>query len=244
VSFRNRRELARHVVRTALRVYRRHPATIAGIAAVVFAPLALIDSVASEQVDELSRQGGGRAVVAVMVLLGTSVLTAGSAVGAGLMDNLVAPHFGRERAELRVALARLPKARLVGVDLSVSAIVAIGTLLGAVPGIVAYTLLCLSGPLLVRDELGVREAMRRSVDLTRRNLLVTFLVVTVPVLVEHQILDALEVFWDFSFLVLFAAHIVTAVVVLATVVLVEISLALTLAHQEEHLDVHAEPVPL
>ena len=92
-------------------------------------------------------------------------------------------------------------------DLSVSVIVAVGTVLGALPGLAAFTLLCLSGPLLVRGDLGVRAAMARSVDLTRRHLLVTVVVVTLPVVLEHELLDALDIFWDFSFIVLFGAHI-------------------------------------
>jgi hypothetical protein len=51
----------------------------------------------------------------------------------------------------------------------------------------------------VRGGLDVRAAMARSIDLTRRHLLVTVVVVTVPVVVEHEILDALDILWDFPF---------------------------------------------
>ncbi len=61
---------------------------------------------------------------------------------------------------------------------------------------------------------------------------------------EHEILDALDILWDFPFVVLFGAHIVMAVVVLAPVVLCEIALAFTLLQESEVYDVHAEPVPL
>jgi hypothetical protein len=52
----------------------------------------------------------------------------------------------------------------------------------------------------------VRAAMARSIDLTRRHLLVTVVVVTVPVAVEHEILDALDILWDFPFVVLSSAR--------------------------------------
>jgi hypothetical protein len=243
------RELAGRAVRTAFRVYRRHPATVAAVAAIVFAPVALLDTVASTQAEALFDDGGGRAIAGVLVLLATSVLTAGAAVGAGLLDRLVAREFGVPAMSMRAALRSLPKARLVGLDLSVSVVVAVGTVLGVLPGLAAYTLLCLSGPLLVRDDLGVRGAMSRSFELTRHHLLATVLVVTVPVVLEHELLDALEILWDFPFVVLFAAHMVMAVVVLASVVVVEIALAQTLANEAERegketVDGQAQPVPL
>lgn len=241
------RELAGRAVGIAFRVYRRHPATIAAVAAIVFAPVALIDTVASAQAETLVDQGGGRAVAGVLVLLATSVLTAGAAVGAGLLDRLVAREFGLPAMSMRAALRSLPKARLVGLDLSVSLIVAAGALFGALPGLAAYTLLCLSGPLLVRDDLSVKAAMSRSFELTRHHLLATILVVTVPVVLEHEVLDALELLWDFPFIVMFAAHMVMAVTVLASVVLVEIALGQTLANdaeRKERIDGQAQPVSL
>jgi hypothetical protein len=244
VTVRTRWEIARHAVRTAFRVYRSHPFAIAAIAAVVFAPLALIDTIGSTQAEYLFNSGGSRAILGVLVLAGTSLLTAGSAVGAGLMDSFVATEFGTDRRPFGAALRSLPARRLVVLDISVSVIVAVGSVLGEIPGLVAFTLLCLAGPLLVRGDLGVREAMARSVDLTRRHLLVTVVVVTLPVVFEHELLDALDILWDFSFLVLFGAHIAMAVIVLAPVVLCEIALAFTLLQQTEGFDVHAEPVSL
>jgi hypothetical protein len=240
------RELAGRAVGIAFRVYRSHPLTIAVVAAIVFAPVALLDTIVSAQAETLVDDGGDRAVAGVIVLLATSVLTAGAAVGAGLLDRLVAREFGFEAMSMRAALRSLPKARLVGLDVLLSVIVAVGAVFGALPGLAAYTLLCLSAPLLVRDDLGIRAAMRRSFELTRHHLLATVLVVTVPVVFEHEILDALELLWDFPFIVMFGAHMVMAVVVLASVVLVEIALGQTLADDSERKrggsDGQAQPV--
>jgi hypothetical protein len=245
VSVHTRWEIARHSVRTAFRVYGAHPLAIGGIAAVVFAPLALIDAFGSTQAEHLFNTGGPNTVVGALVLAGTSLLTAGSAVGAGLMDNFVATEFiSGHRPSIGDALRRLPAGRLVVLDLTVSVIVAIGTVLGAVPGLIAFTLLCLAAPLLVRGNLSVREAMSRSVDLTRRHLLVTVVVVTLPVVFEHELLDALDILWDFSFLVLFGAHVLMAVLVLAPVVLCEIALAFTLLEESEEFSVQPESVSL
>jgi hypothetical protein len=243
VNVPTRWQTARHAVRTAFRVYGAHPLAIAGIAAAVFAPLALLDTFGSTQAEHLFITGGPNVLLGAMVLACTSLLTAGSAVGAGLMDSFVATEFvSDDRRSFGDALRSLPAGRLVALDITVSVIVAIGTVLGAVPGLVAFTLLCLAAPLLVRGDLSVREAMARSVDLTRRHLLVTVVVVTLPVVLEHELLDALDILWDFSFLVLFGAHIAMAVLVLAPVVLCEIALAFTLLQQTEGFSVHAESV--
>jgi hypothetical protein len=237
-------ELAREVVKAAFGVYRRYPVTIAAIAAVVFAPLALVDTLASLQAESLFEDGGGRAVLGAVVLIATALLTAGAAVGAALIHQVVGPEFGRPSMSIGEALRALPKGRVLGVDLTVSLVVAIGSVVGAVPGLAAYTLLCLAAPLLVDENLRVRAALARSFEITRHHVLVTILVVTIPVVVEHELLDALEILWDFPFVVLFGAHILMAITVLATVVLVEITLALTLADKEESLDADAQPVSL
>jgi hypothetical protein len=71
VTVHRRWDIARHAVRTAFRVYRSHPFAIAGIAAVVFAPLALLDAFGSAQAENLFNTGGGN------VALGAIVLAAG-----------------------------------------------------------------------------------------------------------------------------------------------------------------------
>ena len=151
--------------RTAFRVYRAHPLAIAGIAAVVFAPLALLDAFGSAQAENLFNTGGGNVALGVIVLAGTSLLTAGSSVGAGLMDSFVVAEFGIDQPRpFRESLRSLPAGRLVVLDITVAVIVAVGTVFGALPGLAAFTLLCLAGPLLVRGGLDVRGdgAIRRS----------------------------------------------------------------------------------
>jgi hypothetical protein len=203
---------------------------------VVFAPLALIDSWAAVEAEDLVGERGAEAVAGVLLYLGTAMLTAGSAVGAGVMHRVVAVDFGAPHMTVREAVATLPKARILGLDLLVSLLVTLGGVLGAIPALFVYTLLCLAAPLLVEGDLGVRESLRRSIDITRRHLWVAFVVVTLPVAIEHALLDALEIFWDFPFVVLFVAHLVLAVTVLALVVLVEISLALVLGEQRREQD--------
>jgi hypothetical protein len=228
--------IARRAIRVAFGVYRRHPLAIAGIAAVVFAPLALLDSYVAIEAEDLVGRGGSTAVAGVVIYLGTALVTAGSAVGAGLMHRMVAVDFGGPRMSTREALRSLRKRRILALDLLVSLAVTIGGVLGAVPGLFVYTLLCLAAPILVDQDLTVRAALSQSVEVTRHNLLLAFAVVTLPVAVEHALLDALEIFWDFPYWALVVAHLVLAVTVLAWVVLVEISLALALGEHRRGVE--------
>jgi hypothetical protein len=66
----------------------------------------------------------------------------------------------------------------------------------------------------------------------RRAFLLTFLVVTLPVLIEHEVFAVIELLFDLPLLVLWLAHLAASVFVLAVVVLCEITLALTLVEQE------------
>jgi hypothetical protein len=78
VTVHRRWDIAHHAVRTAFRVYRSHPLAVAGIAAVVFASLALLDAFGSAQAENLFDTGGGNVALGAIVLAGTSLLTAGA----------------------------------------------------------------------------------------------------------------------------------------------------------------------
>ena len=148
-------------------------------------------------------------MLGAIVLAGTSLLTAGSAVGAGLMDSFVVTEFGIDRPR-SVPRRRSGACRPDGWWCSTSPCRSSsrsGRCWAQLPGLSRSPCSAWRAPLLVRGDLGVREAMARSVDLTRRHLLVTVVVVTLPVVLEHEILDALDILWDFPFVVLFGAHI-------------------------------------
>jgi hypothetical protein len=82
----------------------------------------------------------------------------------------------------------------------------------------------------------VRSALRRSASLVRHAFWVTFLVVTLPVLLEHEVFAALELLLDLPFVLLWLAHLAAAVLVLAVVVLCETTLAFTLAERQRAED--------
>ncbi len=225
------RPRAREVIRTALGICRRRAGILAVVGLVLFGPLAAIEAFAVGIV-----HGGierGEPLLYVGTYLWISLLMFGSALCAGLLDTLVGREFGEEDVGLRRAVRTLPYGRLVGVDLAQALVIGTASLLGFVPGLVAFTLTCLAGSLVMIERVPARLALRRSLQLTGRRFGLTLLVVTLPVAVEHQILHALGVHLELSFLALWAMHAAAAILVLVPVVVVEITLAHQLLRSED-----------
>jgi hypothetical protein len=86
--------------------------------------------------------------------------------------------------------------------------------------------------LLISEQRGVWSAMRRSASLVRHAFVATFAVVTLPVVIEHEIFAGLELITELPLVVMWALHMLAAVFVLAIVVLCETTLAFTLAEEE------------
>jgi hypothetical protein len=221
------------VDRRALRLYRANFWKILLVSAVVFAPLSLISALANRQAEDWADDAGNGPIFGIAAFAASALVIFGYALCAGLLDKLVVgPEFGHHKESLGQALRTLPYGRLVLLDLLTAVGIAIGLALGVLPGLVLFTFIALAPPLLVAERLGVVASMKRSMHLVRRAFWVTFLVVTLPVLVEHEIFAAVELLFELPLLVLWLAHLAAAVLVLALVVLCEITLALTLAEAE------------
>jgi hypothetical protein len=220
------------VVSAALGVCRRRAATLALIGIIVFAPLAVVEALAVGFIDDRASGAFGHRTVALTAYLGISLLMLGSAMCAGLLDTVVGHEFGEENLGWRSAIRSLPYRRLIGVDLAQALIIGSLSVLGFVPGLIAFTVTCLAGSLVMIEHCGVRSALVRSVALTRRRLGLTLIVVTVPVAVEHQVVHALTAWISMSFAAAWLVHAVAAVVFLVPVVVVEITLAHHLRREE------------
>jgi hypothetical protein len=217
--------------RRALRLYRRNFWTIALVAAVVFAPLSLFSAVANQQADEWVE--GGAPLVGVIAFVASALMIFGYALCSGLLDKMVVgPEFGHPKESLGRALRTLPYAKLVGLDLLTTLGIAAGLVLGIVPGLVLFTFVALAPPVLISERRGVWSSMRRSAALVRHAFIATFVVVTLPVTVEHELFSVLELLTDVPLVVLWMLHLVAAVFVLAVVVLCETTLAFTLVDEE------------
>jgi hypothetical protein len=226
---------ARAVVRETFGICRRRAPILAAIGISLFGPIALIDALVARSVHDGLAAGGGTRVIAIGTYIVISLVLLGSALCAGLLETLVGREFGHVDLGLRAALRRLPYGRLVGVDISQALLVGVGTLLGIVPGVLAFTGTCLAGSLVMVEQRGVRSALRRSIQLVRRRFWLTLVVITLPVAVEHQVLHALEAWLSLPFVALWAMHAVAAVIVIVPVVVAEITLVHHLRRDEQRL---------
>lgn len=213
-------------------VCRRRAATLALIGMIVFAPLAALEAFAVGFIHEHASGAIGHRTLALSAYLGISLLMLGSALCAGLLDTVVGHEFGEEDLGWRRAVRTLPYRRLIGVDVSQALIIGSLSVLGFVPGLIAFTLTCLAGSLVMIEGRGVRSALGRSVGLVRRRFGLTILVVTLPVAVEHQVIHALTAWISMSFVTAWLVHAIAAVVFLVPVVVVEITLAHHLRRDE------------
>jgi hypothetical protein len=218
---------ARDVVRGALRIYRDRFRRVACVSVVVFGLTGLLDAFV-ETVIEDGRLGGW---VGVLEPLAAAASTFGLVLFAGVLDVVLDDHLaGRPDRPMRRALADLPLTRLLIADAVVTVVTLLGYVLLVVPGVVAFTLLCITGPVIVAERRGVVDGLRRSVQLVRARFWLVLLVVTVPVSLEEDIAHAID-YRGFDH-PLVAAFVVAAVVggaVSSFIGLVEVVLAHELA---------------
>jgi hypothetical protein len=157
------------------------------LAAIVFVPLGLLSSLSLQvELDALNITDGIK-LAALALAVGAVTLTGllGEVFFSGAIAvSLTHPH-GEDPPPLREIARRLNYGRLIAVDLLFVAIVALGLLLGLVPGILAFVWLGLAGPIVELEEQTAAGALRRSLQLVRGNFWLVF-----------GILAPIEVFGD------------------------------------------------
>jgi hypothetical protein len=158
------------------RTYRGWAPSLLALALVVFVPLGLLDAItANVDVDALDITGGikvATAVVAVGAIAMTGLLGEVFYSGA-IAISLTHPH-GQAPLSLREIATRVKYGRLIVVDVAFVAIVAVGLMIGIVPGILAFVFLGLSGTVVEIEEQRPLGALRRSMQLVRGNFWVVF----------------------------------------------------------------------
>jgi hypothetical protein len=181
---------AKAVIQTAARILRGRPRRVVGTAAVVFGATALISALVEVEIVEA---GAPIEVDALAQILASVVSAFGIVFYAGLLD-LVLRSFleGRKDPPLRVVLRALPLTRLLVADLVLIFASAGAALFFVIPGLMVFTLFGLVGPLLVSEDLKVFAALRRSAHLVRPHFFMAFFLVTIPFLIEDQLLHGID----------------------------------------------------
>jgi len=164
------------------RTYRSWAPSILVLALIVFLPLGLLDALAAHvDVDALDLTSGIK-VAAVALAVGAIAMTGllGEVFFSGAIAiSLTHPH-GEEPPSLREIAGRVKYGRLILVDIAFVAIVAVGLLLGFIPGLLAFVFLGLAGPVVEIEERAAHRALLRSFQLVRGSFWLVFWVM-VPI---------------------------------------------------------------
>jgi hypothetical protein len=160
------------------RTYRAWAPNLMALALIVFIPLGLLDAALNEISTDSLNVTDGLHIAALIAAV--AALTATSLFGEVFFSGAVAISLTHSEEDhpprLRDIASRLAYLKLIAVDLLFVAIVAVGFVLFLVPGILAFAFLGLAGPIVELEKRGVFGAMRRSVQLVRRNFWLTLFV--------------------------------------------------------------------
>jgi hypothetical protein len=223
------------VVRAALAAYRTHFARVAGTAVALYVPIGFFEAFFIDVGEGYYERHDDilAGLVFAAVLIVTTVSVAGDAFFAGFLDAAVGEEMhGHPHRTIRRILRTLPYRRLIVADLLLGLTTAAGSLVLLIPGLAVFTLFCLVGPIINIEGVTVRQAFARSYHLVRPVFLVTVVVVTVPLVAEHELVHALQV-WAFGSYVLKAlVDGISSAVVYSIVGMVEVTLAYELIRRD------------
>lgn len=128
-----------------------------------------------------------------MAIVVTSPSSLGLVLYAGILDHVVAEHqHGHSKQDVSEIVRTLPIAQLLLANVLLGTITALGYVLLVIPGIIAFTRLCLVGPLVNIEGHGATAALRRSAALVRPHFWLVLALVWLPVTAEHWIIEAIE----------------------------------------------------
>jgi hypothetical protein len=144
----------------------------------------------------------------------------------GVLDRLVGEAHGRPaQSPLRV-LRTLPYRPLILADVLVAILVVVGLLAFVVPGVIAFTFVCLSAPIVNIERRSALSALRRSAQLVRGCFKLTFFLVTVPFFVADWVGTSLEdTIHALPFVEEFALHLAITIVIAVVTGLFQVELA-------------------
>ncbi len=191
------RATIRSVVRTGLGTYRRSFWRIVIAAVLVFAPIDLVVTIGTTLAINLAERSD---------VLGVFLWTSGTALGvagttlslvffSGVVDRIVAEdQKGEDDIPIREILSRLPTLRLILASLLAAAFTVVGLVLLLVPGFLCMVLFAIVGPVLVIEDLGVWESLKRSASLTRSHALLVIITVLIPTTLDEELSSWFEHF--------------------------------------------------
>jgi hypothetical protein len=179
----------REVAREMWAVYRRHWRFLVPWAVVILLPQSIADAVLEGFHVEHIRNVVDVATIGV-ALLTAMVNLMGQAVYAGLTAAAVVDWRAGQPLQTRALIRSMPIGRLIALDVVVTLGVAVGFVLLIIPGLIFLTYVAASAPVLKLEHLGVRAAIRRSIELVRGRARQVFVIVGGVVVVTELAVQA------------------------------------------------------
>lgn len=166
----------------AWRTLRLEPGRIVVPAIIIFG----LDAFQSTWVTEIATDHLGWESIGGVVFFGVSTL--GLTFYSGMLERLVGAIERNQRPQpVGRVLATLPWLRLLGAEVILVLLTALAALFLIIPGLVVGTLTALVGPVINLSDTSIPKAFRRSVRLVWPHFWLVFVMITVPLALEHEI---------------------------------------------------------
>lgn len=115
--------------------------------------------------------------------------TLGLTFYSGMLERLIGSVERNEPAQpIAQVLRTLPWGRLLVAEVFLVAIAAVAAVVVVVPGLIVGTLFALVGPLINLLDASVPDAFRRSVQLVGPHFMLVFVIISLPLAIEHEVL--------------------------------------------------------
>jgi len=219
----------------AVSTYYHHFRRIAGTAAILFGITAALETIVLELVRSLEQHDTrlADALSTAGVVLAQSLAMMGVVVFAGLAEHIVEHHqHGLRKRRTMKVVRDLSLRRLAVADFLLTVVTLAGLALAVLPGLFAFTAMCLVGPAITAERLPVAPAFRRAWQLTRPNFWLVARCVTLPVMLEVAIVHSFDASdYGHPVFAIFLIRALLGVSVGATIGLIEATLALDLMHE-------------
>jgi len=161
-------------------------------------PVSAVAIVTTHLLDDLfdhNRDPTSNVVSLGLVLASVSISAAngfGTTFLSGVLDRTVGEHqHGHGSERLGQLLRRIPYGWLILADMLALVFKVVGFVLLVVPGVIAVTLLCVVGPVVMVEGRRPWSAVRRSAHLVRPYFWLTFVAVTIPLFFENWLTEVL-----------------------------------------------------
>jgi hypothetical protein len=214
------------LLRMAARTARAEPGRVLLPAVVIFG----LDAVSDTGFNELSADHLGLESLAGFVVLAFSTL--GLTFYSGLLEKLVgAVEQDRPAPPVGQVLRTLPYGRLLLADGILWAASALASLAFVIPGLVVTTLCVLVGPTITAQDTTIGQAFRTSIRLVAPSFPLALGLVTLPLAVEHEVVDAvLQLVPNENLALVYASNLAMGLTFGVALGLVEVALAERLLH--------------